>query len=54
MIELKQMSNRRQNVGSYLPKELCLIGVLSCSDLESLLLDYDVHSNHGTGCMFWG
>lgn len=51
MIELKEtgwMSNRgRQNVASYFAKELELDWRLGASYFESLLLDYDVHSNYG-------
>jgi deoxyribodipyrimidine photo-lyase len=51
MIELKEtgwMSNRgRQNVGSYFAKELCLDWRIGAAYFESLLLDYDVHSNYG-------
>lgn len=51
MIELKQtgwMSNRgRQNVASYFAKELLLDWRIGASYFESMLLDYDVHSNYG-------
>ena len=51
MIELKNtgwMSNRgRQNVASYFTKELNLDWRIGASYFESLLLDYDVHSNYG-------
>lgn len=51
MIELKEtgwMSNRgRQNVGSYFAKELKLDWRIGAAYFESLLLDYDVHSNYG-------
>ena len=51
MIELKEtgwMSNRgRQNVASYFAKELELDWRIGASYFESLLLDYDVHSNYG-------
>ena len=51
MIELKEtgwMSNRgRQNVASYFSKELNLDWRIGASYFESLLLDYDVHSNYG-------
>ena len=51
MIELKEtgwMSNRgRQNVASYFAKELLLDWRIGASYFESLLLDYDVHSNYG-------
>lgn len=51
MIELKNtgwMSNRgRQNVASYFAKELKLDWRIGAAYFESLLLDYDVHSNYG-------
>jgi len=51
MIELKEtgwMSNRgRQNVASYFAKELLLDWRIGASYFESILLDYDVHSNYG-------
>lgn len=51
MIELKQtgwMSNRgRQNVASYFAKTLQLDWRIGAAYFESLLLDYDVHSNYG-------
>ncbi|WP_299117345.1 DASH family cryptochrome [uncultured Winogradskyella sp.] len=51
MIELKEtgwMSNRgRQNVASYFAKELKLDWRIGAAYFESLLLDYDVHSNFG-------
>jgi deoxyribodipyrimidine photo-lyase len=51
MIELKKtgwMSNRgRQNVASYFAKELLLDWRIGAAYFESLLLDYDVHSNYG-------
>ena len=51
MIELKKtgwMSNRgRQNVASYLTKDLLLDWRLGASYFESMLIDYDVHSNYG-------
>lgn len=51
MLELKQtgwMSNRgRQNVASYFAKTLNLDWRIGASYFESLLLDYDVHSNYG-------
>ena len=51
MIELKQtgwMSNRgRQNVASYFAKELELDWRIGAAYFESLLIDYDVHSNYG-------
>jgi len=50
-IELKEtgwMSNRgRQNVASYFAKELLLDWRIGASYFESMLLDYDVHSNYG-------
>ncbi len=51
MIELKQtgwMSNRgRQNVASYFTKELLLDWRIGAAYFESMLIDYDVHSNYG-------
>ena len=51
MIELKQtgwMSNRgRLNVASYFSKELHLDWRIGAAYFESMLLDYDVHSNYG-------
>ncbi len=51
MIELKEtgwMSNRgRQNVASYFAKELELDWRIGAAYFESMLLDYDVHSNYG-------
>lgn len=51
MIELKQtgwMSNRgRQNVASYFAKNLWMDWRIGAAYFESLLLDYDVHSNYG-------
>ncbi|CAL2085286.1 DASH family cryptochrome [Tenacibaculum sp. 190524A05c] len=51
MIELKQtgwMSNRgRQNVASYFAKELLLDWRIGAAYFESMLIDYDVHSNYG-------
>ncbi|RED48240.1 DASH family cryptochrome [Seonamhaeicola aphaedonensis] len=51
MIELKEtgwMSNRgRQNVASYFSKDLLLDWRIGAAYFESLLLDYDVHSNYG-------
>jgi deoxyribodipyrimidine photo-lyase len=51
MIELLQtgwMSNRgRQNVASYFAKDLLLDWRIGAAYFESLLLDYDVHSNYG-------
>jgi deoxyribodipyrimidine photo-lyase len=51
MIELKEtgwMSNRgRQNVASYFTKELQLDWRIGAAYFESVLLDYDVHSNYG-------
>ena len=51
MIELREtgwMSNRgRQNVASYFAKELELDWRIGAAYFESLLIDYDVHSNYG-------
>ena len=51
MIELKKtgwMSNRgRQNVASYFSKELYMDWRIGAAYFESLLIDYDVHSNYG-------
>ena len=51
MIELKctgWMSNRgRQNVASYLSKELLIDWRWGANYFESMLIDYDVHSNYG-------
>ena len=51
MIELKKtgwMSNRgRQNVASYFAKTLELDWRIGAAYFESLLIDYDVHSNYG-------
>ena len=51
MIELKEtgwMSNRgRQNVASYFAKELQLDWRIGAAYFESMLIDYDVHSNYG-------
>ncbi|MHB0753937.1 DASH family cryptochrome [Polaribacter sp. M15] len=51
MTELKEtgwMSNRgRQNVASYFAKELLQDWRIGAAYFESLLLDYDVHSNYG-------
>lgn len=51
MIELKKtgwMSNRgRQNVASYFAKELKLDWRIGAAYFESMLIDYDVHSNYG-------
>ena len=51
MIELKKtgwMSNRgRQNVASYFSKTLELDWRIGAAYFESLLIDYDVHSNYG-------
>ena len=51
MIEIKRtgfMSNRgRQNVASYFAKDLLLDWRIGASYFESLLVDYDVHSNYG-------
>ena len=51
MIELREtgwMSNRgRQNVASYLAKDLQIDWRMGAAWFESLLIDYDVHSNYG-------
>lgn len=51
MIEFKEtgwMSNRgRQNVASYFAKELLLDWRIGAAYFESMLIDYDVHSNYG-------
>ncbi|MDT0557604.1 DASH family cryptochrome [Ichthyenterobacterium sp. W332] len=51
MIELKNtgwMSNRgRQNVASYFAKDLMLDWRIGAAYFESMLIDYDVHSNYG-------
>ena len=51
MIELKEtgwMSNRgRQNVASYLAKDLKVDWRWGAAYFESMLIDYDVHSNYG-------
>ncbi|MBT8394135.1 MAG: DASH family cryptochrome [Flavobacteriaceae bacterium] len=51
MLELKNtgwMSNRgRQNVASYFAKDLKLDWRIGAAYFESLLIDYDVHSNYG-------
>lgn len=51
MLELKHtgwMSNRgRQNVASYFARTLALDWRIGAAYFESLLLDYDVHSNYG-------
>lgn len=51
MIELKEtgwISNRgRQNVASFFAKDLLLDWRIGASYFESLLIDYDVHSNYG-------
>ena len=51
MIEIKKtgwMSNRgRQNVASYFAKSLGLDWRIGASYFESMLIDYDVHSNYG-------
>lgn len=51
MIELKKtgwMSNRgRQNVASYLTKNLFIDWRVGASYFESMLIDFDVHSNYG-------
>ena len=51
MMELKNtgwMSNRgRQNVASYFAKEMKLDWRIGAAYFESILIDYDVHSNYG-------
>ena len=51
MLELKEtgwMSNRgRQNVASYFAKELLQDWRIGAAYFESMLLDFDVHSNYG-------
>ena len=51
MIELKQtgwMSNRgRQNVASYFAKKMKMDWRMGAAYFESLLVDFDVHSNYG-------
>jgi deoxyribodipyrimidine photo-lyase len=51
MIELKKtgwMSNRgRQNVASFFAKELFLDWRIGAAYFETMLIDYDVHSNYG-------
>lgn len=51
MIELNKtgwMSNRgRQNVGSFLAKNMLLDWRMGAAHFESMLIDYDVHSNYG-------
>lgn len=51
MIELQKtgfMSNRgRQNVGSFFAKNLLLDWRIGAAYFESMLIDYDVHSNYG-------
>lgn len=51
MLELKKtgwMSNRgRQNVASFFAKDLLLDWRIGAAYFESMLLDYDVHSNYG-------
>ncbi len=51
MLEIKNtgwMSNRgRQNVASYFAKELKLDWRIGAAYFESMLIDYDVHSNYG-------
>ncbi|MEN8799178.1 MAG: FAD-binding domain-containing protein, partial [Flavobacteriaceae bacterium] len=51
MIELREtgwMSNRgRQNVASYLAKDMQIDWRMGAAWFESLLIDYDVHSNYG-------
>ncbi|WP_033961741.1 DASH family cryptochrome [Psychroserpens jangbogonensis] len=51
MIELKKtgwMSNRgRQNVASFLAKDMLLDWRIGAAYFETMLIDYDVHSNYG-------
>ena len=51
MIELKQtgwMSNRgRQNVASFFAKDLRMDWRMGAAYFESMLIDFDVHSNYG-------
>ncbi|MGC1206050.1 MAG: DASH family cryptochrome [Flavobacteriaceae bacterium] len=51
MVELKKtgwMSNRgRQNVASFFAKEMLLDWRIGAAYFESVLIDYDVHSNYG-------
>jgi len=51
MIELKKtgwMSNRgRQNVASYFAKDMLIDWRIGAEYFESMLIDYDVHSNYG-------
>ena len=51
MIELKKtgwMSNRgRQNVASYFAKDMLMDWRIGAAYFESMLIDYDVHSNYG-------
>ena len=51
MVEMKKtgwMSNRgRQNVASYFAKDMKMDWRMGAAYFESLLLDYDVHSNYG-------
>ena len=51
MVELKKtgwMSNRgRQNVASYLAKDMLIDWRIGAAYFESMLIDYDVHSNYG-------
>jgi deoxyribodipyrimidine photo-lyase len=51
MVEMKKtgwMSNRgRQNVASYFSKDMKMDWRIGAAYFESLLLDYDVHSNYG-------
>ena len=42
------MSNRgRQNVASYFAKDLKINWIIGAAYFESMLIDYDVHSNYG-------
>ena len=51
MIEIKKtgwMSNRgRQNVASFFSKDLLMDWRMGAAYFESILIDYDVHSNYG-------
>ena len=51
MIEIKKtgwMSNRgRQNVASFFSKDLLMDWRMGAAYFESMLVDYDVHSNYG-------
>jgi deoxyribodipyrimidine photo-lyase len=58
MIEMKKtgwMSNRgRQNVASYFAKNMKMDWRMGAAYFESLLVDYDVHSNYGNWMYFSG